>query len=195
MITLSGQLAIKTIHGRNGAFNVGRLATSIGEFVIKNAELEQYREGKYDGDFAVERIYPYSYATAGRMVIEVRAHLAGMTLSGVDGLSNDDASKLATQEPDPIDEETVPNERPQPAVTTAAKSSSTTPDTPAASPGIDTVHSADAELFGPLWPLGAVVKLDSTVDRLTLRQQCVRLNGLGYEFKPLTQEWLLIATH
>ncbi len=27
MITLSGQLAIKTIHGRNGDFNVGRLST------------------------------------------------------------------------------------------------------------------------------------------------------------------------
>lgn len=42
MITLPGQLAIKTIHGRNGDFNVGRLSTSIGEFVIKNAELDQY---------------------------------------------------------------------------------------------------------------------------------------------------------
>ena len=27
MITIPGQLAIKTIHGRNGDFNVGRLAT------------------------------------------------------------------------------------------------------------------------------------------------------------------------
>ncbi|HMM53332.1 MAG TPA: DUF3275 family protein, partial [Burkholderiaceae bacterium] len=26
MITIPGQLAIKTIHGRNGDFNVGRLA-------------------------------------------------------------------------------------------------------------------------------------------------------------------------
>ena len=43
MITIPGQLAIKTIHGRNGDFNVGRLATSIGEFVVKNAELDQYR--------------------------------------------------------------------------------------------------------------------------------------------------------
>ena len=31
MITIPGQLAIKTIHGRNGDFNVGRLATSIGD--------------------------------------------------------------------------------------------------------------------------------------------------------------------
>ena len=41
----SGHLAIRTIQGRNGAFNVGRLSTSIGEFVIKNAMLEQHVEG------------------------------------------------------------------------------------------------------------------------------------------------------
>ncbi len=58
MITIPGQLAIKTIHGRNGDFNVGRLATSIGEFVVKNAELDQYREGKYDGDFVIVEIRP-----------------------------------------------------------------------------------------------------------------------------------------
>jgi hypothetical protein len=61
MITLPGQLAIKTIHGRNGDFNVGRLATSIGEFVIKNAELDQYREGKYEGDFVITEIRPSTY--------------------------------------------------------------------------------------------------------------------------------------
>ncbi|WP_156357497.1 MULTISPECIES: DUF3275 family protein, partial [Pseudomonas syringae group] len=33
MINLPGYLAIRTISGRNGAFNVGRLSTSIGEFV------------------------------------------------------------------------------------------------------------------------------------------------------------------
>ena len=66
MITISGQLAIKTIHGRNGDFNVGRLATSIGEFVIKNAELDQYREGKYEGDFVITEIRPSTYSTSGQ---------------------------------------------------------------------------------------------------------------------------------
>src|SRR3546814_2579801 len=67
MITIPGQLAIKTIHGRNGDFNVGRLATSIGEFVVKNAELDQYREGKYDGDFVIVEIRPSTYNANGRM--------------------------------------------------------------------------------------------------------------------------------
>lgn len=79
MITIPGQLAIKTIHGRNGDFNVGRLATSIGEFVVKNAELDQYAEGKYEGDFAIAEIRPSTYTANGRMVIEIRALLGGMT--------------------------------------------------------------------------------------------------------------------
>ena len=105
MITIPGQLAIKTIHGRNGDFNVGRLATSIGEFVVKNAELDQYREGKYDGDFVIVEIRPSTYNANGRMVIEIRALLGGMTLSAIDALSRDDASRLSPQEVDPIDEE------------------------------------------------------------------------------------------
>ncbi len=49
MIKIPGHLAIRTIQGRNGAFNVGRLSTSIGEFVIKDAVLEQHVEGKITG--------------------------------------------------------------------------------------------------------------------------------------------------
>ena len=105
MITIPGQLAIKTIHGRNGDFNVGRLATSIGEFVVKNAELDQYAEGKYEGDFAIAEIRPSTYTANGRMVIEIRALLGGMTLSNIDALSRDDARRLSPQEVDPIDEE------------------------------------------------------------------------------------------
>ena len=51
-------------------------------------------------------------------------------------------------------------------------------------------HTAeDAALFGTLWPLGDVVKLDATVDRRTLREQRDRLGALGYEFEPLSQQW------
>ncbi|VFR57179.1 FIG034376: Hypothetical protein [plant metagenome] len=57
-ITVSGQLTLRTILGRNGPFNVGRLVTPIGEFAVKDAELEQYPEGKYGGDFAIRFIYP-----------------------------------------------------------------------------------------------------------------------------------------
>ncbi|MGD9728595.1 MAG: DUF3275 family protein [Nitrospiraceae bacterium] len=198
MITLAGQLAIKTIHGRNGDFNVGRLATSIGEFVVKNAELDQYREGKYEGDFVITEIRPSTYNASGRMVIEIRAHLGGMTLSNIDPLSKDEATRLSPQEVDPIDEE-AQAPVPSTAIPVAAN------DTGANDPLVDTTpfgkavsnktasksgdEDEDAKLFGTLWPLGESVKLDATVDRRILRQQRDRLGSLGYEFAPLSQDW------
>jgi len=200
MITLPGQLAIKTIHGRNGDFNVGRLATSIGEFVVKNAELDQYAEGKYDGDFVIAEIRPSTYNASGRMVIEIRALLGGMTLSNIDALSRDDARRLSPQEVDPIDEEAQapglagPNAKPKakshnprdPLVDTTPFGSEPNTASPEASADAD-----DATLFGALWPLGDIVKLDATVDRRDLRQQRDRLGALGYEFAPLSQDWHL----
>ena len=200
MITLPGQLAIKTIHGRNGDFNVGRLATSIGEFVVKNAELDQYAEGKYDGDFVIAEIRPSTYNASGRMVIEIRALLDGMTLSNIDALSRDDARRLSPQEVDPIDEEAQapgpagPKAKPKaksrnprdPLIDTTPFGSEPSTAFPEASADAD-----DATLFGALWPLGDVVKLDATVDRRDLRQQRDRLGALGYEFAPLSQDWHL----
>lgn len=204
MITLPGQLAIKTIHGRNGDFNVGRLCTSIGEFTVKNPELDQYPEGKYDGDFLIAEIRPSMYNTSGRMVIELRAHLGGMTLSTIDALSKDEAGRLTPQEVDPIEEETE-KLRAAPAEPASVVPTSETP----ASPLIDTTPFGlmppadtqnresgagdDAALFGALWPLADVVKLDATVNRRLLRQQRDRLDALGFEFAPLSQDWHLIS--
>ncbi|KVS36353.1 hypothetical protein WK35_02905 [Burkholderia vietnamiensis] len=201
MITIPGQLAIKTIHGRNGDFNVGRLATSIGEFVVKNAELDQYTEGKYEGDFAIVEIRPSTYNANGRMVIEIRAVLGGMTLSAIDALSRDEARRLSPQEVDPIDEEA---QAPAPATSRAqakAKPRSprdplidTTPfgEAPAVTSPEASADADDAALFGVLWPLSDSVKLDATVDRRVLREQRDRLGALGYEFAPLSQDWHLV---
>jgi hypothetical protein len=200
MITIPGQLAIKTIHGRNGDFNVGRLATSIGEFVVKNAELDQYAEGKYEGDFVIVEIRPSTYNANGRMVIEIRALLGGMTLSNIDALSRDEARRLSPQEVDPIDEEAQAPAPAAPKAPARPKSSK-----PARSTGRyhavrqragrcipeATAEADDAALFGALWPLGEIVKLDATVDRRSLRQQRDRLGALGYEFAPLSQDWHL----
>jgi hypothetical protein len=174
MITIPGQLAIKTIHGRNGDFNVGRLATSIGEFVVKNAELDQYAEGKYEGDFVIAEIRPSTYSANGRMVIEIRALLGGMTLSNIDALSRDEARRLSPQEVDPIDEEAQAPAPAAPKAPAKAKQSNprdplvdTTPfgSEPAAASSEATAEADDAALFGALWPLGEIVKLDATVDR------------------------------
>lgn len=200
MITIPGQLAIKTIHGRNGDFNVGRLATSIGEFVVKNAELDQYAEGKYEGDFAIAEICPSTYTANGRMVIEIRALLGGMTLSNIDELSGDEARQLSPQEVDPIDEEAQAPAPTTPKARAKAKSRGprdplvdTTPfgSKPAVASPEASADADDAALFGTLWPLGEIVKLDATVDRRVLREQRDRLGVLGYEFAPLSQDWHL----
>ncbi|SPZ23043.1 Protein of uncharacterised function (DUF3275) [Pseudomonas aeruginosa] len=104
MINIPGQLAIRTINGRNGEFNVGKLSTSIGEFVIKDALLDQHIEGKYRGDFAITEIRPSYYTTGGRLVVEIRAKLDSMTLDDVDNLSDEEAERLSGNEVDPLDE-------------------------------------------------------------------------------------------
>ncbi|MGL4667668.1 MAG: DUF3275 family protein [Saezia sp.] len=207
MITLQGQLSIRTVSGRNGDFNVGRLVTSIGEFVVKDTDLDQYDEGKYDGDFVIAQISPSWYSTNGRLIVENRATLGGMTLSGIDALQPDDARKIATQEVDPADEEAL--QKTAKAVHEATDfSKGAAPfgvDEPPAGKAKPVQHKraisskgkpqeeviSDEELFGILMPLGDVVKLDPTQERLTFRKQCARLGALGYTFKHETQDWYL----
>src|SRR5690606_40763734 len=130
-------------------------------------------------------IRPSTYHASGRMVIEIRAHLGGMTLSNIDPLSRDDATRLSPQEVDPIDEEvqrSVPSTT-APAEAKAPESSDPLVDTtPFGTVSVKPVSRSvteddDAALFGALWPLGGVVKLDATVDRRLLRQQRDRLGA------------------
>ncbi|WP_412543013.1 DUF3275 family protein [Pseudomonas aeruginosa] len=61
--------------------------------------------------------------------------------------------------------------------------------TPAAAAATGSAEDGDAALFGILWPLGESVRLDSTIDRRTLRAQVARLGQLGYKHQYQTQEW------
>ena len=199
MIHIDGQLAIRTITGRNGNFNVGRLATSIGEFVIKDALLDQYTEGKYRGSFAISEIRPSYYSTGGRLVVEIRAKVDSMTLDDVDNLTAEDAAQLSPTEPDPLDEEpdnpSVPDTPRKARKPTPTRAAQMPPDD--APFGMDSSSSStknaqqhkDAELFGTIWPLGDEVRLDTTVDRQRLRAQCARLGELGYELDFKLQLW------
>jgi len=197
-IVVPGQLTLRTIRGRNGPFNVSRLVTSIGEFVVKDPELEQYPEGKYEGEFVIRYIFPKVYPVSGGMRFEMRANLDGMTLSGIEKLGKEEARKISPQEVDPLDEEQL-----QPVATPASGTATVpaskdplvditpfgveTPATSASAAGDD-----DAALFGAIWPLAKTFKLDSTADRRVLRQQRDRLYKLGYDFAPLSQEWHLV---
>lgn len=205
-ILVSGQLTLRTIRGRNGPFTIGRLTTHLGVFEVKDAELEQYPEGKYDGEFIIRYIYPRAYPTGGGMRFEIRASLDGMTLSGIDKLSKDEARSFASQDIDPLDEElgaqpvtpaAAPASKPKPVQAPVQASTDplvdTTPfgvDAPSAKVAVaGGPDSDDAALFGLLWPLDDSVKLDSTIDRRTLRAQIARLGALGYALDFKTQEW------
>jgi hypothetical protein len=208
-VKVSGQLTLRTIRGRNGPFTIGRLTTGIGVFEVKDAELEQYPEGKYDGEFIIGYIYPRAYPTGGGMRFEIRANLDGMTLSGIDELSKDEARSLGSQDVDPLDEElgtqtatpaAVPTPTPEPAPVQASLDPlvDTTPfgvQAPSAQVAAERgPDSDDAALFGLLWPLGESVNLDSTIDRRTFRAQVARLKELGYALDFKTQEWSRKAT-
>jgi hypothetical protein len=102
LLKLSGNLSIRTINGRNGDFNVATLVTDIGEFAVRNALLDQYDEGRYEGEFGISRIFLGHYQPGNRMVIEIRATIETMALLGIDELGSDQASLIT--EPDPADE-------------------------------------------------------------------------------------------
>lgn len=201
MIQISGELTVRTINGRNGPFNVGRLSTSIGEFVIKDSQLDQFDEGKFSGCFSILEIRPASYFASGRLVVEVRARVSDMLFD--DEVLGDIPADVPDL--DPMEEESLPDtvkNQIEPKAEPKAE-----PELPQfgyqlTKPALDTtslqplkvVQAEDDEiLFDMLWPLNDHVKLDSTVDRAVLRKQCARLKLLGYEFKSKSQTWEKVA--
>lgn len=189
MINLPGELSIRTIQGSRGAFNVGRLITSIGEFVVKEALLDQYYEGKYSGDFVITQIKPSTYTAAGRLVVEIRAMLQSMSLDEADDLTEADNERLPQNEIDPLDEDAISPAAAPTVVAPAQHTPSSEQSFPASND--DDSLEKDEQLFSTLWPLGAAVKLDTTVSRLVLRDQCRRLKELGYEHDFKSQLWTL----
>jgi len=191
MISLSGQLTVKTIRGRNGDFNVGMLKVEEGEFSVKNTILDEYDEGKYDGTFMVSHIFPFSYVSYGKVVIEVRVNLHGFVLDDVEGLSEADNKTII--DPDPVDE--LPQQEAGHQIIPFNEikvSSDTTSDEHDDSKEIIVSDiDPDKELFGYLYPLGETVKLDKTVDRTLFRNQRTRLKEMGYKFNFQKQVWSL----
>ena len=200
MLKLSGTLAIRSIKGSRGDFNVGRLLTEIGEFAVKDPLIEEYDEGRYEGEFGISSIFPSTYFTNGRTVVEIRARLGSIALKGIEQLTEEDA--LPVVEHDPIEE------LPKPVVEKALVEIAAA-ELPAATDG-EAFPPADApipvmsieeeiifrndqeyrRLFGTLWPLQSKVKLDPTVDRQAFRAQRDALKDLGFKFQPLGQLWV-----
>lgn len=193
MIKVSGTLAIRSIAGSRGPFNVGRLYTEIGEFAVKDSLIEEYEEGRYKGEFGISNIYPYSYMAGGRAVVEIRARLGSIALENIAALDTEDRAQPA--EPDPIEEAPAPAEKPAEPVVAVVTEPPQGDAELTESEAID--QSAEAlfeqtmrNLFGESWPLSDKVKLDPTVDRGRFRQQRDALKELGYKFQPVGQAWV-----
>jgi hypothetical protein len=189
MLQVNGTLTVKKIHGAKGAFSVGDLVTEVGTFKIKDALLDQFEEGRYQGAFAISSIYLSSYIWRGKSMTDIRANLVDVQLDEVGDVAPESAPPQ--DEPDPIEEDAA-----RPQTTTAIEPSTETTVvviTPAGQVDVDPALEALVKLFGA--ELGAKVwkregiKLDPTVDRGLFREQRDHLKELGYRFDAKAQAW------
>ncbi len=180
MISVPGTIKIRSVEGRFGSFNVATLDCSIGSFTVKDASIEEFDQGVYTGDFVIEKIKPQSYISNGRMVVEVRAILSAIMLSR-DSV-HQPCDEFESLEQDPMEAEAGVDEGPEPELTPA-------PDEVEVEVVDDELDEA-ARLFGILWPLGNVIKLDPTINRALFRQQKDYLKNAGFRFVAADQHWL-----
>lgn len=55
-IKVTGILAVKAVNGANGRFCVGNINTPIGDFRVSDVALDQFEEGRYEGQFVIDRV-------------------------------------------------------------------------------------------------------------------------------------------
>jgi hypothetical protein len=184
MIRINGTLVVKEIKGANGKFCVGDLTTPIGEFKVKEPILDQFSEGRYEGEFVIARFYLSSYVWRGKSTTDIRAKVAEIFLDTAD----EGTVEEPQSEPDPISIE--------PPKASAPAASGDVPVPAVLIPEVtnpDPEYQALLDLFGvelaPLVLNGNEVKLDPTVDRTVFRQQRDRLKSLGYVFDAKAQRW------
>ncbi len=179
MVTVPGTINIRSVPGRFGTFNVGTLDCDLGSFAVKDASIEEFEPGVYHGDFVIEKIKPTSYLSGGRLVVEVRATLRDILLA--DGCEPEPPI-FEGLEQDPIEEDFT--------VHSGGPLDDTYPSVSLDMDGDQEDHEA-ISLFGHLWPLGRVVKLDATIPRSALRQQKNYLLSKGYTFVSSRQHWVM----
>lgn len=188
-IRVRGTLSIQRKTSARGAFNIGDLATEIGEFEVKDSLIEEFEPGKYTGEFIIKWIAPDSFSWRGRVFVKNRATLDEILIDEADEGA---PAPSAPPEPDPIEQQAPPQAqataKPGPAQGSVAPQP--TPGKEARPPA---GKPADAELFGEellvLLQECAPIKLDPTVDREQFRQQRDRLKELGYSFDAKAQTW------
>lgn len=187
MITVTGSIAIRTIEGRFGSFNVGTLDCSVGSFTVKDAAIEEFSEGTYQGTFVIDAIKLDSYISHGRAVTGIRAYIQAITILDCDATH----PAPFEMEQDPLEEESQHAATPKQNLSEPVPPTDSTTEKPENPESEELNSSADngQALFGLLWPLRSTVRLDSTVDRKRLREQKDYLSQLGYAFDARTQLW------
>lgn len=185
MFKTSGTLVIKEIKGANGKFCVGDLSVPEGDFKVKEPILDQFEEGRYEGEFVVDRLYLSSYVWRGKSTTDIRAKLVDINLSGVE----EGKQAETPSEPDPIAIEpqqqhaAEKHDAPRPAVVVPD-------DAPQDQKYVVLLELFGSELARLVWD-SKPVKLDPTVDRVVFRRQRDSLKDLGYGFDATTQEWVI----
>lgn len=178
--TLKGTLIIKVIKGSKGTFAVGDLTCPEGDFKVKDPILDQFEEGRYEGEFVVDQVYPQSYIWRGRVTTDIRVKVSQINLdSAVEGKQDD-----APVEPDPIQTEQA---SPAPAMTdvSAPTEAVVIPSDPKY---VQILDMFGAELAMQVFD-GQTIKLDPTVDRTKFRAQRDYLKAIGFTFEPTAQTW------
>ncbi|OYU46324.1 MAG: hypothetical protein CFE44_02735 [Burkholderiales bacterium PBB4] len=193
-IRVRGTLSIQRKNSARGAFNIGDLATEIGEFEVKDSLIEEFEPGKYTGEFIIRWIAPDSFSWRGRVFVKNRATLEEILIDEAD----EGAPAPSTPpEPDPIEQ--APAAAPRPPAAPPSQEPATQSATPvkgARSKSASTTKEpadGDAELFGEellaLLQQRSPIKLDPTVDREQFRRQRDRLKVIGYSFDAKAQTW------
>lgn len=198
-VTVRGAINIVRKNGRKGAFNVGALSSEIGEFEVKDALIEEFEPGRYEGQFVIDWLENQSYCWRGMAFVKTVATLQAMFIDAERAPEPDDDGPPVH---DPVEQAPAPHAvsaRSKPEMAAAADSqapaSAPAPDL-APAPSATTAGHADdadlqlfgAELFEQL-NTDTPIKLDPSVDRVVFRSQRDRLKALGYAFDAMAQAW------
>lgn len=109
MEKFNGTLIVEQIRGRHGPFCVGLLQTSIGQFKVKDKELDQFEPGNYRGQFLVEEIFTKAVPWRGGTFTELLARVAegGFLIDEEQQIADDDLpnTQAIQAEPDPVDDD------------------------------------------------------------------------------------------
>lgn len=173
MYQFKGTLVVRKIFGKYGEFAIGSIQTPIGEFSVKQAELDEYEEGTYEGRFVISSIRTISggFGT-NKLILESRATLDSIHIDDID-----ETPVETITEADPITEDdNVDFEQ-----VAASTKSNTDKD-------LQTLFNAQEIAT---IEQGEQVVLDPTNDRGMLRQQHNYLKSNRWKFNMQEQAWYL----